>query len=318
MSLYERGIVLEETNITLSEFMYKWYALKKKNYIEPNTVASYTSQFRRIDRSIGAMKLKEIRPYTIEHFLDEIIKEGHPSTAKLTLILLRNIFDYAVSIDLILKNPCNDIHIKYQAKKKRILTEEEKENIKNASLSLRDQALLSLLRYTGMRRGEVLALMPKDIDREQMVIHVNKTLIDQGGKGLISYRTKTTAGNRIVPILEPLKAPLLHYIHTLPKHQTYLFVNQCGNLYTANGGYWLMRHLRSVANLGDDVTFHTFRHTFITECYQAGVGVKKLQLWVGHTDIKTTLNIYTHLEQQVLFDCSEMNRYYDESEHLIS
>lgn len=310
LSLYERGIILEKTNITLSEFMYQWYSLKKKNNIQPNTAASYESRFKRIDRSIGGMKLQGIHPMTVEYFLNDIIKEGNPSSAKLILILLKNVFDYAVSIDILLKNPCNGIHISYHSKQKRILTVEEKTNISHATLNYRDQALIYLLRYIGMRRGEVLALTPEDIDQKQMVIQINKTLIDQKGVGKISYRTKTEAGTRFMPILTPLKNPLFQYLNQLPENQPYLFLNQNGNLYTANGGYWLMRHIRSVASLGDDVTFHTFRHTFITECYQAGVPLKKLQLWVGHTDIQTTLNIYTHLEKQILYNCQEMDQYY--------
>ena len=318
LSLYERGIVLEETNITLSEFMHKWYTLKKKDYIQPNTKASYRSRFKRIEQSIGAMRLRDIRPYTIEYFLNDIIKEGNPSTAKLILILLKNVFDYAVSIDLILKNPCNGIHVSYRSKQKRILSEDEKTHIEQNPLTPKDRALLYLLRYTGMRRGEVLALTTEDIDFDKRMIRINKTLIDQGGRGVISHRTKTAAGNRSVPILNPLVIPLQDYLSALPRDQHYLFLNQNGNLYTANGGYWLMRHLRAVAGLGEDVTFHTFRHTFITECYQAGVSLKKLQLWVGHTDIQATLNIYTHLEEQILYDCEEINQYYEEWNSQIS
>ena len=318
LSLYERGIILEETNITLSEFMHKWYTLKKKDYIQPNTKASYRSRFKRIDQSIGAMRLKEIRPYTVEYFLNDIIKEGNPSTAKLILILLKNVFDYAVSIDLLLKNPCHGIHVPYRPKQKRILSDTEKIQIENRPLTPRDRALIYLLRYTGMRRGEVLALTTNDIDFDNRIIKINKTLIDQGGRGAISHHTKTAAGNRNMPILNPLVLPLQDYLATLPDDQQYLFLNQNGKLYTANGGYWLMRHIRSVAGLAEDVTFHTFRHTFITECYQAGVSLKKLQLWVGHTDIQTTLNIYTHLEGQILYDCEEINQYYENCNSQIS
>jgi hypothetical protein len=49
---------------------------------------------------------------------------------------------------------------------------------------------------------------------------------------------------------------------------------------------------------------------FISECFAAGVDVKKLQLWVGHVDIGTTLNIYTKLSREVINDGNEMNHFY--------
>lgn len=74
--------------------------------------------------------------------------------------------------------------------------------------------------------------------------------------------------------------------------------------------YNYFRKIKKVVGLPDDVTAHTFRHNFISECYQAGVDVKKLQQWVGHADIRTTLNTYTHLEKGYVQDGEEMNEYY--------
>lgn len=309
LQLYEKGIVLSNTRITLTELLEEWYHLKKENFIQTNTKFSYETRMKVIRQTIGHMAVRDIRLYHIEAMLNDIIVQGHSASAKLILIMLKNVFDYAASIDLVYKNPCNNIEIRHTMQTKRILTDQEKKNILKADLDIRDRALISLFRYTGMRRGEVLALTREDIDLKKRTILINKTLIDCHGKGEISYHTKTEAGKRQVPILEALYKPLKKYLDQMPK-QEYLFLNQNGKLFTSNGGYWILNRLRKKCELSEEVTFHTFRHTFITECYQAGVPVKKLQAWVGHANITTTLNIYTHLEKQVVEDCSDIDAYY--------
>lgn len=73
---------------------------------------------------------------------------------------------------------------------------------------------------------------------------------------------------------------------------------------------FLFNQIKVKLDLGEDLTMHCFRHNFISECYSAGVDVKKLQKWVGHSDISTTLNIYTHLAQEELENADELNKFY--------
>jgi site-specific recombinase XerD len=90
----------------------------------------------------------------------------------------------------------------------------------------------------------------------------------------------------------------------------YIFLNKNDKLMAVNSINHFFKTVKEKVGLGEDLTTHCFRHNFISECYTAGVDVKKLQKWVGHTDIGTTLNIYTELSREVIENASEMNEYY--------
>ncbi len=159
-----------------------------------------------------------------------------------------------------------------------------------------------------MRRGEIFSLTKSDIDKKTMTIQVNKTLIDNNGKPYVQDSTKTKSGSRHVPIFLPLAKPLFNYIGTLDKE--YLFLNKNNNFYAVNSMNFLFKQIIKKLGLGEDLSTHCFRYNFITECYTAGIDVKKLQMWVGHTDISTTLNIYTKLARETIQDGSEMDKFY--------
>lgn len=307
MRLYEKGVILEEKDLSFNEFYHMWYEVEKEPFIRENTKASYQVRFKCIENSLGILKIKDIRAPHIQAFINSYVAEGKIATARNLLVLIKSVFDYAVATDLLLKNPCELIKVKYTPKAKRALTDQEIERIESTPLSTKLRCLVSLLLYTGIRRGELFALSKDDFDFELNVIHIHKNLIDHNGNTFISTNTKTDKGTRVVPITKKLMLPLRVYLNTLSEHE-YLFLNQEKHFYTAYSGFLLMENLRKKLKLPDDVTFHTFRHTFISRCYEAGVDVKKLQAWVGHADISTTLNVYTHLSKDYVLDCEEIDK----------
>jgi integrase len=156
MLLVDRNVILDGQGITLSELMDEWYRINKQGKIRRNTECVYASLMKRID-VIGGMKVKDIRRYNIESLLSDIQKEGYTNTAKSVLGMLRNIFDYAISNDIIYKNPCLNLSVKHKAKAKRVLTNREKQIIENDIIDVKDKVFIYLLRYTGIRRGELFA-----------------------------------------------------------------------------------------------------------------------------------------------------------------
>lgn len=310
MLLVDKGVILNHEGITVTELKNEWYRIRLEGKLKTNSIHAYKSIFKRIDESIGEMKVKDVSMYTVESLLSDLQKEGYYNLSQSVLYRLRTIFDYAVQNDIILKNPCNNLSVKYDTKEKRVLTEEEKNNINTLLhlLTLKEKVVLLTLRYTGMRRGELFALKKEDIDRKNMLISINKTIIDNNGNPYVQEITKTRSGMRKIPILLPLAKPLFQYVDSVDSD--YLFLNNSGKFMAVNSMSWMLKRIRSKINLGEDLTMHCFRHNFISECYMAGVDVKKLQAWVGHTDISTTLNIYTKLNKDFINNADEINKYY--------
>jgi integrase len=309
MTLYDKGVVLENQNITTYELAEQWYDVRKARVLAAETKHRYATRFRHLkETKIAEMKVAEVKPFNIDQIIAGFIDSGREATAEVMRVFLKDIFDYAIEQDLILKNPCANIIVSYRAKEKRALTEIEKKKIEKAELSPRDKAFLYIFRYTGARRGEILALTKGDIDLERGCIRINKTVVDNNGHAFVEDKTKTPAGDRIMPILAPLYEPLKEYINILDGDA--LFYNRAGKPMSNQSFYNYFRKIKNIVGLPDDVSAHIFRHSFISECYQAGVQVKKLQQWVGHADIRTTLNTYTHLEKEFVQDGDEMNEYY--------
>ena len=98
------------------------------------------------------MKVKDIKRYHIEKLVSEIQIEGYICTSKSVLKMAKNIFDYGIENDIIYKNPCASIIVKYKKGERRPLTENEKEILDRAKLTLKENAFISLLRYTGIKK----------------------------------------------------------------------------------------------------------------------------------------------------------------------
>lgn len=275
MLLVDRGLLCHGDNLTLEELTKEWYRIKKLNKAKANTELAYSSVLKSVYETMGYMKIKDISPYIVEENLNKIqYGENHGRKAELYLFLLNSIFTYGLQQEYIHRNPCTGLLVKAPKQKKRALNQNEKNLISSCSLPIREYTILYLLRYTGIRRGELFALTKKDINRKELTITINKTLIDND----------------------------------------YLFLNRNGKFCTSCTMQNTIKKTAKMTGLGEDISYHTFRHNFISECYIAGVSVKKLQQWVGHTDISTTLNIYTHLDKDTIKDGSEMNSYYSGSQ----
>lgn len=309
MLLVDKGVLLDSDNITVAELWDEWFRIKKSNVLKEQSKSVYATYQRNIMAVIGEMKIKKITRFTIESFLEPYITSGRTATAKQLLVALKSMFNYAVDNDIVFKNPCNDIIVKHVSDERRALTEFEKMLIVKSNLPSKEKAFVSILRYTGMRRGEVIALQKKDIDLEHKLIHIYKIITNIDSRATLKEETKTKAGKRVVPIFKPLYPIIKDYISNLGDEDM-LFLNRNGNLMNHQNVDIMVKKIRKIVGLSDEITCHTFRHNFISECYAAGIDVLRLQQWVGHADINTTLGTYTHLEKEVIESGEDMNYFY--------
>ena len=321
MAVYDKGIVLDENNITVPELAWDWYRIKKrpKLKIDPEigtsgTDITYQAQLRAIDRHFANIKVKDITEYTIESILNSIIEDGHPAKANDIKKMLSKILDYAVSLNILLINPCDRIEAaSFKRRQGRALTDIEKKRIENADLKIMDKAWLFLLRYTGIRVGESLVLGKSDINFEMRTIKINKTILNKKGGPVVQYdHTKTESGDRFVPILDGLYETLKLYVDSLPPEQEFLFLNRNGRLLLPNSLTQIFERWQKEIHLDvqPGLRFHIFRHNFITECYYAGLPLQQTMLIVGHADSRVTIEIYTHLQKLKYEDTKVLNAFY--------
>ncbi|MCI2170991.1 tyrosine-type recombinase/integrase [Schleiferilactobacillus perolens] len=169
--------------------------------------------------------------------------------------------------------------------------------------------MFRVLAYTGVRRGELLALEWQDVDFEHNTVRINKTLT-QGNRGhQIVQAPKTRAGRRTIPVdqqtMDWLKKWrhlqqqhfLLLGINTLAPHQL-VFSNRKNGHHSLNTPAKRLLKIQKDNKLTPRITVHGFRHSFISNLLIAGVPVTSVQKLVGHTDPAITLGIYAHVSAQ--------------------
>jgi integrase len=145
--------------------------------------------------------------------------------------------------------------------------------------------------YTGGRRGELLALTWEDVDLEARTIEITKSVYYVGNNGHIK-EPKTAAGYWVVPILNAL--------YTVIKDR-----RGSGLIFRdpITGG--LMRNMsftriwaKYAAESGVTATPHQLRHAYATMLYEAGIAPKDAMELLGHAQLSTTEDIYTHIREQ--------------------
>lgn len=316
MSLKDKGIILQEENITFRELSELWLTNEKIGSITDQSVTVIRSELRTINSHIGDIKVKGLRQSHIEAFRGAMIASGKPIRYNTCLGRIRAIVRYAVHKEIMatdITSGMKDIRNARKAKK-RALTLSERQLIDKAKLNDFEYCFINLLLYTGMRKCEALALNVSDIDFKKKRIEVSKTLVTSKKlSDCLQDYTKTTAGKRYIPIPNVLLNILLEYT---AEKSGILFKSNTDN-YIGLGsfnGRWnkILMKLQAVSKtpLSNDITAHIFRHTYASDLYKAGVDIKQAQYLLGHDDIKTTMDTYTHFGYaDVKMD--KLDSYYD-------
>ena len=327
-SLQNKGIIINDEGITVAQWGTKWLKLYKSAK-EYNTYAMYLNALNtHIIPALGGIRLSALKSYHIQEMLNNIISVGHHRTAEIVRLTIKQIIQQAIINEYIYKDVSLKVSLPQSEKKeKRALTANEMSLIKQSKLTQRERTFVDLLYYTGVRRGEALALTVKDIDFINRKLIINKNLILKDGESHIKNSPKTNAGNRLIPLTTKLLSELKEYLTNTSS--IYLFTKQNGELMTkssfrrfwdnildkmniAAGGDKFSRSETAIRLIPKDITPHIFRHTYATNLYYAGIDVKTAQHLLGHSNIQITLEIYTHLDESNISKASDiLNNYFD-------
>ena len=145
-----------------------------------------------------------------------------------------------------------------------------------------------------MRIGEVLALnYTDDIDLENKMIKITKTLTKDRNKKTVIGPTKTKSGKRNIEINELTEDIIKDSINNkIENKNKILYCQENGQLYVDNTINSAFKRICKNAGITKPVNTHMLRHTFATRCIEAGVDLPVLQKLMGHANIETTINTY--------------------------
>jgi len=301
------GTVAQDGGITTGEWAWMWLKTYKTN-VEHNTFYMYENAIKtHIIPAIGHIKIKNIRPFHMQHIINGMKEKGKTKITIITAQTLKQIFKRAVENSLLYKNPAEFIEVPKKTRaKKRALNDNEKACVISAELDIKMRAFLYVLLYAGLRRGEALALSWSDIDFSAKTITVSRTWIHNKNRPAIKPVPKSEAGNRIIP----MPALLCEALDVLLANasQDLVFVSAKGEMMSeaAYRRFWeqIAKRLNTALGGNDkmwilpaDITPHIFRHTYATMLFYAGVDMKTAQYLLGHSTLAMTMDIYTHLDK---------------------
>lgn len=266
--------------ITLGEWLDEWLSYKSEK-VKESTLYQYRLMIKNhISVKMKSRPISQIKPMELQKFLFSIKAKRQREHVQGVLF---DAFNVALNMELILKNPLQTLEKPRHEKResKAFDHKQEEKFVKACKKDIYGDMYLIML-YTGIRKGEALALEGRDIDIHNGVINITKTINDLNHVDT----PKSKCGIRQTPILPPL----LPYIEKYANGSKKRCFPICDT--TAHEHFHAILSLCGLENQG--FTTHSLRHTFVTRCNELNVPVTMTQKWVGHSDAKLTMNIYTH------------------------
>ena len=311
--------IVRTDEYTVAEWLRLWYELYAEPNVRPTTAASYRRNIElHVIPHIGDIKLNRLTSRELQKFYKDLLENGRlreaqkekkpglsNSTVRGIHMMLHNALDRAVRERLILRNPTEDCIIpKLEKKEMKIL---RPENIKAYLAAAERRGVLPMFYLelvSGVRKGELVALLWDDLDIERRTISVSKQALSRPGGEIVVNRPKTENSIRAISI--PQEAvDLLVEEHQKHPDNPYMFPSpKTGGMYYPDSVVNLHKKLLRDAGLGH-IRFHDLRHTFATMALQNGVDVKTVSAMLGHYDAGFTLRTYTHATRQMQEQAAE-------------
>lgn len=323
-----KGLDVTAERDTFGAWGEKWLKLKKSE-VSAGRYATYSARYANLsdiyEYQISKVRASDIQDIILDLASNPTERTGKPY-AKYTLTEIKNVA--AQILQLAIENRVLDyncalaVKIPKAAKNstRRALTEEEQQWI--VDTPHRAQTAAMIMMYAGLRRGELLALTWEDIDLKQGTISVTKSVEMINGKSSVKEGGKTNAATRTVYIPKRLvdcleKIPHARFSLVCPDSkgkvmsstawkrlwESYLCdlnlkYGDWGNCLETKGKKPNKYSHITKPMLIPAFTAHWLRHTYITLLYMAGVDVLTAKEQAGHSDISTTMGIYTHLDSE--------------------
>lgn len=270
----------------------EWWETNSDNF-KLQTLKPYRPAFRRAVETFGGHPIKKILPRDVSAYFSKLAKEGKAQkTVSNYKTVLNGIFAHAIDHGYIDINPCASVRIPrgLPKTKRKSASIEDEDKVRSDE----DAWLFNVIAlYTGMRKGEILALQWKDVDMENDLIFVSKNVAHDGDKPVIDT-PKTDAGTRVVPIVPALKERLLREENRDPDR---FIISDTGDKPLTNRRYiTLSKRERARADL--NCTAHNLRHSFATNAIEVGLDAYSVKEVVGHKHISTTLDMYTDFRME--------------------
>ena len=305
----------KKIQITFADFMIKWLDMIK-HQIEESTYTGYKRQIEGRLKTYfteNPILLVDLKPVHILDFYNWLYSAGlKGTTVTLYHANIRKALDYAVQTDLIETNPAIKVgRPKSEQYIASYYTEDELNKLFKIIKDTPIEVIVTLTAFYGLRRSEVLGLKWDSIDFTRKTITIKHTVqrfkINGKTQFVVKDKTKSQSSYRTLPLFDFIEDLLKEYKAMYAEYKK-IFGNTYNNNYKdyvclmPNGELMKPGYLsHTFSKILEDnelkrIRLHDLRHSCATLLIQNKVPVKDIQIWLGHSNIQTTM-IYTHLDE---------------------
>jgi len=300
--------------MTVGQWLTDWFESYVKTHTSPRTHETYwTAISRHLIPGLGALPLAQLQPQDIQAHYAHVLTDGRVSgkgglSAKTVLLqhrILHQALAHAVRLGVAIRNPAEVVEPPRPKRPKLnyLNTDQANEFLEVAGGS-EFYVLFALLLFTGMRRGEAMALRWGGVDLLGAEISISETAFKLSNGTVIIKEPKTPHSRRAVDMPPSLAVLLRHYradqeafrawLGGTLTAEDFLFANPDGTPLNPNLVTTRFRALIKRAGL-PHVRLHDLRHTHATLMLKAGVHPKIVSERLGHASVSITLDTYSHV-----------------------
>ena len=327
-ALFERQFhtneYIEPSKITFSALCDDW----ERHYSQDAKESSLRARkiaLKHINDEFGNMPIQRISKKAYQDTIDKLSDKFSTNYVSSIHTSANMVFEYAKESKLIKETPTSDIKLPKKKKtvsdlekgdtiQEKFLEKEELEEFLTVAKSEGlegDLLAFTMLAYTGLRIGEMIALKWSDIDFINHTLRVIRTYYNPTNNKL-KYQLltpKTNSSIRTITIDEILIDLLL--VHKKQQEKVMVdnkpFFHDNGFIFATNEGYpktikhisIRMQRLLKRTSIKKHLTPHSFRHTHTSLLIESNVHIKEIQERLGHSDINTTMDIYAHMTKNL-------------------
>ena len=315
LSVEENGFTDRSSKPTFKEVADLWLE-SYETTVKPTTYQNTKNYLNAIiENHFKEIRIESVSVTMMQKIVIDLSKKYVAYLSQLSII--NRVFKYALHLDIIQTNPVDRIIRPKQQKPRKekiALTKEELNQFLTLAKKDARPVLYTAwhtLAYTGLRRGELLGLEWSDIDFENKTMSVNKTLVTVNGS-LYTQSPKTKRSTRTIS-LDDATIQVLKNWKLEQKKQFFKNGVKSTDIVITNikGSYLDFAYFRdelkkflSTHNL-KQFSVHSLRHTHASLLFEAGIEPKTISDRLGHSNIQTTLNMYTHLNDKQRSDVAD-------------
>ena len=303
-------------NMLFADYMEVWLEIVRGS-VEKTTFSSYTQMVKKkivpYFRDLG-VTLEGLEAKHIQRFYLYELRNVSANTVIHEHANIHKALKYAVRMNLIQYNPADKVE---RPKKEKFIAgyykQEELEQLFEVAKDHPYSLLIQMTAFYGLRRSEALGLKWDAIDFERNTITIRHVVTNAQVDGKYEIvredRAKTKSSLRSLPLVASIKEKLISVKNQQKENKRvcgncynteydgYVFVDAMGNLFNPRNVSKNFAALLERNNLRH-IRFHDLRHSCASLLLANDVPMKQIQEWLGHSDIGTTANIYSHLDYQ--------------------